>query len=66
MEALAFHEAVEKLPTKEREVIGLTYYNGWTQAQIAELFQVDERTIRRYYQYACDELREQLGGDLPS
>ena len=28
----------------------LTFYHGWTQAEIAELFQVDERTIRRRWQ----------------
>lgn len=63
---LAFHEAVELLPVKEREVIGLTYYHGWTQVQIADLFQIDERTVRRRFQSACDALRLQLGGDLPA
>src|SRR5262245_59718355 len=39
-----FHEAVDELPLEEREVVGLAFYHSWTQGQIAELFQVDERT----------------------
>jgi RNA polymerase sigma factor (sigma-70 family) len=60
-----FHAAVEQLPSEQREVIGLTFYHGWTQAQIAELFQVDERTVRRRWQAACEALKRALGGQLP-
>ena len=60
-----FHAAVEGLPSEQREVIGLTFYHGWKQAQIAELFQVDERTIRRRWQAACLALNKALGGQLP-
>ena len=60
-----FHAAVEKLPPEQREVIGLTFYHGWKQSQIAELFQVDERTIRRRWQAACLALNKALGGQLP-
>jgi RNA polymerase sigma-70 factor (ECF subfamily) len=61
----AFHEAVERLPAEEREVFGLTYYHGWTQAQVADLFGVDERTVRRRWRAACLALNEALGGELP-
>lgn len=61
----AFHGAVERLPAEEREVVGLTFYHGWTQAQIAELFQVDERTIRRRWRAACQRLSNELNGQLP-
>jgi RNA polymerase sigma-70 factor (ECF subfamily) len=61
----AFHEAVERLPAEEREVVGLTFYHGWTQPQIAELFGVDERTIRRRWRAASLKLTEALGGRLP-
>jgi RNA polymerase sigma factor (sigma-70 family) len=44
-----FHEAVEGLPALEREVVGLVFYHGWTQAQVAELLGVCERTVRRYW-----------------
>jgi RNA polymerase sigma-70 factor (ECF subfamily) len=60
-----FHEAVEQLPREEREVMGLAFYHGWTQAQIAELFQVDERTVRRRWQSACLRLNRLVGEDLP-
>jgi len=60
-----FHQEVENLPTKEREVLGLAFYHGWTQAEIARLFRVDERTIRRYYQSACVKLHDRLGGRTP-
>ena len=61
----AFHEQVEQLPTEEREVIMLTFYHGWAQAQIAELFQVDERTVRRRWRSGCLKLSEALGGRMP-
>jgi RNA polymerase sigma-70 factor (ECF subfamily) len=61
----AFHEAVHELPVEEREVVGLVFYHGWTKAQVAELFQVDVRTVRRRWQSACLRLAERVGGDLP-
>jgi RNA polymerase sigma-70 factor (ECF subfamily) len=61
----AFHEQVEQLPVEEREVMSLTFYHGWTQAQIAELFGVDERTVRRRWRSACCQLSAALGGRLP-
>ncbi len=60
-----FHDAVDQLPAEEREVMGLVFYHGWTQAQIAELFQVDERTIRRRWQSACLKLQRLVGNELP-
>jgi RNA polymerase sigma-70 factor (ECF subfamily) len=61
----AFHEQVEQLPVEEREVIGLTFYHGWTQSEIAALFRVDERTVRRRWRAAILKLTEALGGRLP-
>jgi RNA polymerase sigma-70 factor (ECF subfamily) len=61
----AFHAAVERLPVEEREVFMLVFYHKWPQKQIAELFQVDERTIRRWWQGAAQHLTRLLGGDLP-
>jgi RNA polymerase sigma-70 factor (ECF subfamily) len=61
-----FHEAIERLPTAEREVMGLVFYHGWSQKQIAELFQVDERTVRRWWRHACDRVTGALDGRLPS
>ena len=61
----AFHEQVDRLPVEEREVVGLTFYHGWTHAQIAELLRVTDRTVRRYWQSACLRLNAALGGRLP-
>jgi len=61
---IRFHEAVDLLPVEEREVVGLIFYHGWTQDKIAELFQVDVRTIRRWWASACHRLR-QIVGELP-
>jgi RNA polymerase sigma-70 factor (ECF subfamily) len=61
-----FHEAVEQLPAEEREVVGLVFYHGWTQARIAELFQVNERTIRRRWQGACLRLQQLIGEKIPN
>jgi RNA polymerase sigma-70 factor (ECF subfamily) len=60
-----FHEAVEQLPPEGREVLSLAFYHGWSQAQMAALFQVDERTIRRRWQAACLQLQRLLGDRLP-
>lgn len=59
----AFHEAVQKLPAEEREVFGLIIYHGWTQAQIAELLQVTDRTVRRIRQAGLVRLAATLGDD---
>jgi RNA polymerase sigma factor (sigma-70 family) len=60
-----FHEAVDQLPGEEGEVFSLTFYHGWTQPQIAELFGVAERTVRRRWRDACIQLAHLLGGQLP-
>ncbi len=59
----AFHEAVSQLPVEEREVFMLSYYHNWTQAEMAELFQVEERTIRRRWKAANTSMREFLTDD---
>jgi RNA polymerase sigma-70 factor (ECF subfamily) len=59
-----FHEAVERLPANERELMNLAFYHGWTQAQIAEILGVDTRTVRRYWALACVHLREALHDEL--
>jgi RNA polymerase sigma-70 factor (ECF subfamily) len=60
-----FHEEVEKLPIEEREVFSLSFYHGWTQADIADLFGVTERTVRRRWRDGCVRLSKALGGQLP-
>jgi RNA polymerase sigma factor (sigma-70 family) len=60
-----FHEAVERLPPAEREVMSLIFYHGWTQAEVAELLQVSDRMVRKHWQRACQTLHDLLGGDMP-
>jgi RNA polymerase sigma-70 factor (ECF subfamily) len=62
-----FHEEVERLPLNEREIVGLVFYHGWTQVQVAELFQRDVRTIRRWWESALVRLhRVMKDGDESS
>lgn len=58
------HESIDDLPTEEREVFSLRFYHGWKEGQIAELFGVCERTVRRRYYKAIDLLRDRIR-DLP-
>jgi RNA polymerase sigma factor (sigma-70 family) len=61
----AFHREVEKLPAEEREVVGLIFYHGWKQAEVAELFQVSERTVRRRWESALAKLHGSLQDPPP-
>jgi RNA polymerase sigma factor (sigma-70 family) len=61
-----FHEAVEKLPAEEREVVGLKFYHGWGEKEIGELLQVSDRTVRRRWASACVRLEKAMGGEMPS
>ena len=58
-----FHEKIGELPAQEREVFSLTYYHGMTQTEIAEVFGLDERTIRRYWKSAVERLKTILSAD---
>ena len=59
----AFHEAIEQLPEDERQAFSLTYYEGLSQAELAALFGVTDRTIRRRLTAAKVQLGEALRGD---
>jgi RNA polymerase sigma factor (sigma-70 family) len=60
-----FHREVERLPAEEREVVGLVFYHGWTQADVAELFGVSERTVRRRWEAALGKLHAVLKDSAP-
>lgn len=51
-----FHEAVEKLPAKLREVFELIYYQGLLQRDAAEVLGVDTSTVKRRWTEARDVL----------
>ena len=61
-----FHAAADALPPDEREAFGLLYYHGHTRAEAAQLLDVAERTVYRWWAAACERLVERLGGQLPS
>lgn len=61
LEMTAFHESVDKLAEEEREVFELLYYQGMTQAEVAHVLEVSERTIKRRWRAARLALREILG-----
>jgi RNA polymerase sigma factor (sigma-70 family) len=61
----AFHQQVEQLPAEEREVVGLLFYHGWKQAQVAEFFGVSERTVRRWWESALRQLNQGLQEPRP-
>jgi RNA polymerase sigma-70 factor (ECF subfamily) len=61
----AFHEAVAALPVEEREVVGLIFYHGWQQSEVAELLHMSDRSVRRVWQSAVLKLNQALGDWLP-
>jgi RNA polymerase sigma factor (sigma-70 family) len=62
----AFHEAVERLPAEDRELFELGYYEGLSREEMARLYQVDEKTIRRRWNRAARRLVEALGDEIPT
>jgi RNA polymerase sigma-70 factor (ECF subfamily) len=55
-----FHEEVDNLPSEEREVVGLIFYHGWKQVEVADLFGVNLRTVQRWWKAALKRLRDVL------
>jgi RNA polymerase sigma-70 factor (ECF subfamily) len=62
----AFHEQVASLPAEQREVLGLIFYHGWTQADTAALLGVTVRTVQRRWQSALLSLQRALGDPGPA
>src|SRR5262249_5109041 len=61
----AFHQRVEELPLEEREVVGLIFYHGWTQAEVADVLHVHVRTVRRRWEAALVKLHRTLKPQAP-
>ena len=59
-----FHQLVDELPTEEREIMGLLYYQGLSQSEAAEILQVSERTVKRRWREARLKLHQLLGDSL--
>jgi len=63
LEMAEFHESVDRLADEEREVFELIFYQGMTQAEVAHLVEVSERTIKRRWRQARLSLKRALGSD---
>jgi RNA polymerase sigma factor (sigma-70 family) len=61
----AFHEAVDRLPDEERQIMDLLWYRGFTHAQSAESLGVATKTIQRRWASARLMIRELLQGNQP-
>jgi len=60
-----FHEAVERLPTEERDVFELLWYGGMQQKEIAELLGVSVPTVQRRWYRGRLLMKEALEGICP-
>jgi len=61
----AFHEKIDGLPEKEREVFELHWYQGLSHLDTAEVLNVSVNTVKRRWQSARLLLYQALDGDLP-
>jgi DNA-directed RNA polymerase specialized sigma24 family protein len=48
------------MPLSAEEILDLICYHGRTQAQVAELFQVNVRTVRRWWESVLVKLHREL------
>lgn len=66
LEYAALRQAVEALPLREREVIALRFYRGFTQQKAAQILRVSQVQVSRLERRAIANLRELLGEDSDS
>jgi RNA polymerase sigma-70 factor (ECF subfamily) len=59
------HRHIDNLPDDEREVFGLLFYQGLSQADAAALLGVTVRTVQRRWQASLLTLYRVLKGDMP-
>ena len=59
-----FHEIVEELPDRQREVIDLLWYQGLKQQEAAELMGVDVKTVKRRWRDVKIQLSDKLDAGL--
>jgi RNA polymerase sigma-70 factor (ECF subfamily) len=57
------HELMDGLPPEEREVIGLLFYQGLSQAEAAEVLNVSLRTVQRRWHDALCRLHRAWNGE---
>jgi RNA polymerase sigma factor (sigma-70 family) len=57
------HEQIGALPEEEREVVGLLFYQGLSQAEAAEVLNVSVRTVQRRWHDALCKLHRVWNGE---
>ena len=57
-------EALKKLPTEQKELVRLAFYNGWSHAKIAEQSNLPLGTVKSRLRLAFSRLRDALDGRL--
>jgi len=62
---LSFHEALESLPPRRREVFELIRLRGLSHREAAEVLEVSYRTVVNHLRLAMEDLRRQLS-DCPA
>jgi RNA polymerase sigma factor (TIGR02999 family) len=60
----ALYRQIDALPEKEREVVDLLYFHGFSQRDAALLLGVAERSVRRYWAAARVKLMQGLEGQV--
>lgn len=58
---LALHDAIDRLPKKDREIVRLTYWDGLNAAEVAEVLKIREGTVWTRLHRARSALRSALG-----
>ena len=59
------HRHIRELPDEEREIVGLLFYQGLSQAEAAVILDVTVRTVQRRWQAALLKLHQVLKGEWP-
>ena len=60
-----FHVAIDHLNDQEQELFHLLFYQGLAVAEVAEMLNRSERTVRRQWREARIRLGERLQGEFP-
>lgn len=57
---IGLKKAVQKLPPKQRQLVNLAYFSGYTQAEIAGMEGLPKGTVKTHLRKALIELRQYL------
>ena len=60
-----FHETIAAMPTTNREVCELLWYQGLSQPETAQLLDIPLRTLKRRWQEIRIQIHDALGGEMP-